>query len=198
MSRTKSRTPGRLSSTSRSGSRSPSCRAFFGTADLIAQILVIGDWKFGVGEKVLAWYDVGEGAGAPNGQLMFYLLGATHTYPHTFKLEDPNWPIDIFIGQPRHRDGPNFDVATVFMKDVRAFQRALIEAAELAKSDNPPMAKGEHCRFMPCKSICPLHTGPLLDVPELAGLMGKMQFEEQSAAVRGAKWPPPTGGTPTA
>ena len=159
----------------------------FGTADLIgrsSERSVVGDWKFGVGELVQAWYEEEDGTIIPNEQLMFYLLGATLTCPEMFKLEDPDWPITIFIGQPRHRDGPNFDAHEVFMRQVTEFRDRLRRAAAEAKSDNPPMKKGDHCRFMPCKSICPLHTGPLLDIPELTRLTGRMQFE---AAVGGGE-----------
>ena len=158
----------------------------FGTCDLIARTnkySVIGDWKFGVGEKVLAWYeDEIIPQGVPNAQLMFYLLGATYTHPEMFNLNDPNWPIDIFIGQPRYRDGPNFDVATIFVKDVQRFKHQLAEAAREAKTENPRMKMGDHCRFMPCKAICPLHTGPLLEMPDFASSLTKAQLE---AAVDG-------------
>ena len=168
----------------------------FGTADLIGRAAdrsVVGDWKFGVGELVYAWYETGSGALIPNEQLMFYALGAMHSYPEMFS-HDPEWEIEIFIGQPRHRDGPNFDRITVTVAQVMTFASLLQLAAENAKSDNPRMAKGDHCRFMPCKSICPLHTGPLLDIPELMGSLGRVQFEaavgggEAGALVPAADW----------
>lgn len=160
----------------------------FGTADLIGKLddrSVVGDWKFGVGEKVYAWYeDESDGVAVtvPNEQLMFYALGATLTCPEMFRLDEPNWPITIFIGQPRHRDGPNFDGYTVSTRDIMDFKNRLLRAAAEAKSDNPSMVKGEWCRFMPCKAICPLHTGPLLDVGTISSLMTRVQLE---AAVDG-------------
>lgn len=165
----------------------PTLPGVFGTCDLIgrgADRSVIIDWKFGAGESVYAWYEEADGTMVPNEQLMFYLLGALHTCPAMFEIDNPDWHISICIGQPRHRDGPNFDIHTVTIRDVVLFQDRLHRAATLAKSDNPPMAKGPHCRFMACKSICPLHTGPMLDVGTISNLMTRMQLE---AAVDGGE-----------
>jgi hypothetical protein len=158
----------------------PFLQGVFGTADLLgstALTTVIGDWKFGQGELVNAWYENERGEIEPNEQAMFYLLGATHTYPEMFEIDNPDWPIEIFIGQPRYRDGPNFDRIRVTMFDVKNFQAKLEIAAERAKAASPPMKKGSWCRFMPCRSICPLHTGPLLDASALGELLTKAQLE---------------------
>lgn len=156
-----------------------------GTVDVLgrcSQWSVVGDWKLGVGVGVYAWYtNENTGAVEYNDQLMFYVLGALETYPEMFDL-DPNWPIKIFIGQPRYRDDPHFDMVTVTRSDVIAFQQRLGQAILAAGDDNPPMAKGPWCRFRPCKSICPLHTGPLFDLTEMEQALTRVQLE---AAVDG-------------
>jgi hypothetical protein len=157
----------------------------FGTCDIIGRgpngsIMV--DWKFGAGVQVYAWYTDERDEVIPNEQLMLYLLGAAETFPEMFEIDDPKWPVEICIAQPRFRDGPNFDRLTVTIGEVEAFQLKLAEAAKLAKGDNPPMAKGAHCRFMACKTICPLHTGPMLDTSAIGEMLAKAQLKAQLQA----------------
>jgi hypothetical protein len=156
----------------------------FGTADVIGRTdsySIVGDWKFGVGEGVYAWYDDDDGGIIPNEQLMFYVLGALETCPEMFD-PDPDWPIKIFIGQPRFRDDPHFDEMIIRRRDVSSFAAALAAAVGEAQSDSPRMVKGPHCRFMACKAICPLHTGPLFDLSRLKNELTRVQLE---AAVDG-------------
>lgn len=158
----------------------PGLEGVFGTADLIGRngkCSVIGDWKFGAGELVNAWYEDERGAIEPNEQCMFYLLGAVHSYPDMFDTTDPAWPIEIFVAQPRWREGPNFDRIQVTMNTVNNFRARLEKAAHDAKHPNPTMNKGSWCRFMPCRAICPLHTGPVLDVSSIETLLAKAQLE---------------------
>jgi hypothetical protein len=168
----------------------PALPGVFGTCDIVGRAphcSVIGDYKFGVGVQVLAWYTDEQDNIIPNEQPMFYLLATTQTHPEMFDMADPNWPIEIFIAQPRYRDGPNFDRIRVTMQDVWDFEAKLIEAAHLAKSKNPPMAKGSWCRWMACKSICPLHTGPMLDTSAIGEMLSKVQLRTQlEASVEGA------------
>jgi hypothetical protein len=167
----------------------PALPGVFGTCDIIgkaADCSVVGDYKFGAGVQVLAWYTDENDNVVPNEQPMFYTLAATQTHPELFNMADPNWPIEIFIAQPRYREGPNFDRIRVTMQDIWDFEAKLIEAAHLAKSANPPMAKGSWCRWMACKSICPLHTGPMLDTSAISEMLAKVQLRTQlEAAVDG-------------
>ncbi|MET0167120.1 MAG: DUF2800 domain-containing protein [Vicinamibacterales bacterium] len=158
----------------------------FGTADVVARTdsySIVGDWKFGVGVGVYAPYDEEHGTLSPNEQLMFYVLGALHSCPEMFENRR-DWPIKIFIGQPRFRDDPHFDQITLTRYDIERFEQRLRWAADAAKGENPPMAKGPHCRFMACKSICPLHTGPLFDIGAIEKAVTRAQLE---AAVDGGE-----------
>jgi hypothetical protein len=163
----------------------PSIPGAFGTCDVLGRTKsysVVGDWKLGVGVGVYAYYDSdAEGEIVLNAQLMFYVLGAVETCPEMFEA-DPDWPIRIFIGQPRFHEDPHFDEITITMKDVEAFRLVLLSVAAEAKGNNPHMEKGPHCRFMKCKSICPLHTGPLFDVAAIEREVTRVRLE---AAVDG-------------
>ena len=156
----------------------------FGTCDLIARgpdRAVMIDWKFGVGEKVVARY----ADGRPNAQLMFYLLGAINTFPDMFRGVNE---IVLCVAQPRYRDGPNFSQTVVTREELERFASDLTCAYRLLKSDDAPMVRGEHCRFMACKAICPLHTGPLLDIPDLMSLTTKAQLMASTQAEVAPSW----------
>jgi len=161
----------------------------FGTVDVVGRGeygSVILDWKFGIGVEVLAWYEDDDGTIVANEQPMLYTLATLETHPEMFD-DDPDWPVTLVIAQPRWRDGENFDSITVTVKDILAFKDKLMAAAALATSDNPPISKGSWCRFAPCKSICPLHVGPLFDAARLAELQaavdGGGRTEETAIAV---------------
>lgn len=144
----------------------PSMDGLFGTCDLIAKgpkenRTILVDWKFGVGEKVEATYML-NGTLTPNPQLMFYALGAYYTRPEMF---GENCDIDLWVAQPRHRDGPHFDVAETTLDELMEFERSLALAYDDMQSENPHLEAGDHCRFMACKAVCPKHTGPIFEVP---------------------------------
>jgi Protein of unknown function (DUF2800) len=148
----------------------------FGTADIIGRARkcsVLGDYKGGIGELVNAWYETDDGEIEPNEQLMFYTLAATNTHPQMFECNNPDWPIEIFIAQPRYRDGANFDRITVTMRDVTTFGIELAHAAHAAQGPDPLLSAGSWCRFCPAKVICPKHTGPMLDAVALAEVLSK-------------------------
>ena len=144
--------------------RFPGIPGAFGTCDLILQsptVVLHVDWKFGAGVGVSATYrdEAGERV---NAQLMFYLTGAMHTHK---RLYDDNRALGVAVIQPRAEQ--QLTVVTVSRKEVRWFREDLERAVAIALTRNPPRHRGEHCRFAPCKSTCPLWTGPLLDLSAL-------------------------------
>lgn len=143
----------------------------FGTSDVIARDdrrSVILDWKFGAGVPVFAFKEV-DGVKVPNAQLMFYARAAMHTMPDMFQIDDPDWPVDLYIVQPRIRDGlgQKWSHIRVTVRDLEAFRWTLIRAISEATGNSPAMKRGDHCRFAACKTICPLHHKPVLDLSAL-------------------------------
>jgi len=132
----------------------PAIPGAFGTLDLLLQSgshSVIADFKFGSGVKV----DILDADGSPNSQLLFYLLGAIRHIP-------PHHRIIIAIIQPAF--SPALGYVEVTRDQVADFERRLVDAIANALSASPRRARGEHCRWAPCKTTCSLWTGPLLDL----------------------------------
>lgn len=164
----------------------PGIPGAFGTSDLIArteQRSIILDWKFGAGVPVKAAYpelqDDGTVVMKPNPQLMFYARAAMHTFPDMFE-DRPSWPVELIIVQPRGRadeyekDGKTVTVDeqritrfTTTVNELEKFRFDLVRAVAEATGENPRLKKGEHCRFAKCKAICPLWTGPALDLTRM-------------------------------
>ncbi len=145
--------------------RFPGIPGAFGTCDLILQSPVVVlhvDWKFGAGVGVSALYRDPDGGERVNAQLMFYLTGAMHTHR---RLYGDNRGLVVAVIQPR-AERP-LTVVTVSRKEVRWFREDLERAVAAALTRDAPRHRGEHCRFAPCKTTCPLWTGPLLDLSAL-------------------------------
>lgn len=148
----------------------------FGTSDLIARTdkrTIIADWKFGVGVQVKAAYDTPSPTDpdatviTPNAQLMFYARAAMHTYPDMFGDGD-DWPIDLYIVQPRARDGDGTpSVYTTSRRELEAYRMKLILAVSEATGVNARMKRGGWCTFAACKVICPEFTRPALDLTRM-------------------------------
>lgn len=168
----------------------PGIPGAFGTSDIIFRNRVrsgILDWKYGAGVPVAAIYPDDDKGDLINAQLMFYARAAMFSYPGFFPREDnKDWPVELIIFQPRVREdaakpGVPDDTAlasvydgdhrvTYAMVDVtylEQFRNALVRAIAEATGDSPKIEKGEHCRFAKCKAICPLWTGPVLDLSAL-------------------------------
>lgn len=143
-----------------------------GTSDIIARDdcrSVIVDWKFGAGVPVKAFYEV-DGKYKPNPQLMFYARAAMHSLPDMFNSDDPSWPVDLYIVQPRIREelGPKWSHIRVTVTELEGFRLDLVDAIDEAHGTLPArMQRGDHCRFAQCKAICPLHHAPALDLSAL-------------------------------
>jgi hypothetical protein len=138
----------------------PGVPGAFGTVDLILRnsaFIVLADWKFGQGVGVRAEYPDGEGT-IVNPQLMYYAAGALKTRPRLFAGRR----IIVAIIQPR--SATPLSHTEVTRAELRAFVEDMHNAVLAAVDRNPPMKKGEHCRWAPCKVACPLWTGPLLDL----------------------------------
>lgn len=141
----------------------------FGTADIVGRSdkrSVILDWKFGQGVPVSASYTEEDGSKRVNAQLMFYARAALHTCPTMFE-NNPDWPVDLYIVQPRAQGHDTFSKATVTVKQLEEFRLQLVAAVCEAQSDTPRTRRGPWCRFADCKAVCPHHTGPLLDLGKL-------------------------------
>jgi len=135
----------------------PGVPGAFGTLDLVlgsdTHIAVI-DFKFGAGVQVAAQ----NGHGEPNEQLMFYACGLPKKW-----IGDRTLVLAII--QPTFE--PPLTHVVVTLDQLKAFEKTMHKAVTEALSHDPPRARGEWCRFAPCKVTCPLWTGPLLDLSAL-------------------------------
>lgn len=151
----------------------------FGTSDVIFRTPKRSgnvDWKFGVGVPVKAFY-VDESAPdgkRPNAQQAYYSRGGMFSFPEMFE-QDPSWPVDLYIVQPRGRDGDPEQPYTHYqttVKQLEEFRMLLISRVAEAMGDNPRVVrsreKNGHCKFCKVKPICPAHTGPAVDATKLA------------------------------
>lgn len=132
----------------------------FGTADIVGTAkdrTVLIDWKMGAGVPVEA-----EG----NEQLLYYAYAAAHTFP-TDKFFDKHKPIEMFIIQPRSREGEPFSRWLTNWVQLEAFALELRNAVRRSQEPDPPFNLGPHCRFCSAKTGCPLYTGKV----EEAGLL---------------------------
>jgi|GEM_PF-649625 len=143
----------------------PRLAGAFGTIDLVLQsdtCVLHVDWKFGAGVGVRMVYDTNDGAYV-NPQLMFYIAAAKATQPRWYA---GGRHIVGAIIQPRGVEPlTHTQIARV---EVRQFVDDVENAVLLAIGRAPPRARGEHCRWAPCKVACPLWTGALLDLSALA------------------------------
>jgi len=152
----------------------PGIPGAFGTVDLILQndrFTLLVDWKFGQGIGVKTVYRDGEGA-IVNPQLMYYASAALKTRPRLFT----NRRIVVAIIQPRSLEPLTFTEIT--RHEIKNFVEDLHNSVLAAVDRDPPMRRGEHCRFAPCKIACPLWTGAVLDLTALKPV-------ERTTAVKG-------------
>ena len=141
----------------------PGIPGAFGTVDLILRnemFTVLVDWKFGQGIGIKTVYSDGEGA-IVNPQLMYYASAALKTKPSLFAKRR----IVVAIVQPRSLEPLTFTEIT--RHEIKNFVEDLHNSVLAAVDRDPPMRRGEHCRFAPCKIACPLWTGAVLDLTAL-------------------------------
>jgi hypothetical protein len=150
----------------------PGIPGAFGTVDVILRSpshALHVDWKFGQGVPVhvITKDELGEKV---NAQLMFYtaaaLSSARHLYrPHVYGTKRIAPHLVVAVIQPRLE--PALSHVAISRKEIKWFVEDLQRAVMTATDRDPPRAKGEHCRFAPCKINCRLWTGPLLDLSAL-------------------------------
>jgi hypothetical protein len=147
----------------------PTVAGAFGTVDLLIRIgrtIHVIDFKFGAGVRVLALSPEGD-ADVINSQLLFYAAAARHSLPKFFTGIDE---IKLTILQPVSIEPDAEMVSTVAVAhaELDEFGAVYPAACEEALSDTPRLERGTWCRFCAAKPICPAHTGPLLDLAQLA------------------------------
>ena len=143
----------------------PGVSGAFGTCDLVLVSdthAIICDWKFGQGVPVAALYE-DEAGELLNSQLMYYLAGAMATKHRLFVRRK----LVIAIIQPRTSEPLTHTEVT--RKDVAMFREDLENAVVMAMDRDPPLKKGEHCRWCPAKISCPLWTAPIMGLAEAIG-----------------------------
>jgi len=140
----------------------PGVPGAFGTIDLILgsdRCILHVDWKFGQGVGVKASTTDASGERL-NPQMMFYLAAAQNSAKKIYRGSRKELVIAII--QPRG-DEP-LTHAVISKTDVKWFIEDMQDAVVKALDRDPIRARGEHCRFAPCKVNCPLWTAPMLDL----------------------------------
>lgn len=128
----------------------------FGSSDIVGRLegrAVILDWKFGDGVMVEA---------EENMQLMFYAAAAMRT-PACAWAFDGVTEIDCVIIQP-----PYIRVWTTTLDRIAAFERQLVRAVNAAGLPKAPLADGDWCKWCTAKPICPIKTGQLDRIKQIA------------------------------
>lgn len=132
----------------------------YGTVDLIltnGTYVIFADYKFGQGVPVYIVVD-----DTLNAQIAFYIAAALHTLKRK-KLK--RLKIVGAIIQPRIDGGlTHTEIAPIeldhFIEDVH-------NAIDIAINRDPPLHRGDHCRWCPAKVCCSKWTGPALDLSAL-------------------------------
>lgn len=162
----------------------PGIPGAFGTSDLIFRTdkrSGIVDWKFGAGVAVKAEYKEKDADGNEtvrgNSQLLYYGRAAMNTLPDMFETAD-DWPIDLYIVQPRTREGAPISKHETDVYGLEEFRLKLVAAIAENQKPNPQPKQGPWCTFAACKATCPLHTGAMLDMAKLAALTRSKSKQE--------------------
>ena len=128
----------------------------FGSSDIVGRLegrAVILDWKFGDGVMVEA---------EENMQLMFYAAAALRT-PACAWAFDGVTEIDCVIIQP-----PYIRVWTTTLDRIAAFERQLVRAVAASGLPKAPLADGDWCKWCTAKPVCPIKTGQLDRIKQVA------------------------------
>jgi CRISPR/Cas system-associated exonuclease Cas4 (RecB family) len=121
---------------------------WYGTADAViinGSRLTIADLKCG---RVAV--EVQDDDGAVNAQLASYAISILESLKAS--IADKITEIELVIVQPRNGGTKR---TTISREELDEVKRKLIEAGDLAESDDPPAKAGSHCRFCRAKPTCP-------------------------------------------
>lgn len=143
----------------------------FGTTDLVGSARdrsIVYDFKFGRGVAVDA---------TENPQLMYYALAALHT-PETSRFFAHDKPVELFIAQPRTKDGELFTRWMTSVRQLEAFGVELRTAVETAMQPDAPLKMGPYCKFCSAKSGCPLYRNIATDVQKIPRDQMEAHLEE--------------------
>ena len=146
--------------------RFPGVPGGFGTVDLILRSkthVIVLDWKFGAGNPVFATYPVSDDEEIVNPQLMFYATAAERS----LNLMLGRRTLVVAIVQPRSETPLTHTI--VSGGELDAFRDDVEQAVVRALDRDPPLNRGPHCQWAPCKPTCRMWTGPLKELIELAG-----------------------------
>ena len=149
----------------------PGIDGAFGTVDIVAgskDRAVVLDWKFGRGVAVDA---------ENNDQLMYYAYAAANTAP-TSKLFSKDKPIELFIVQPRVRDGEPFTRWITSYQQLEVFAMELKKAVAISQTSEASFKMGSWCKFCNAKLGCPLYQNAVEDVGMLSQDDLQAQFEK--------------------
>ena len=122
---------------------------FYGTSDVASlgrdDTLRVYDLKLGKGKAVEV---------EANRQLCYYALGVIGTLPKI--MQGLIKVVELIIVQPRrpHKDGAVRRWRTT-PEQLLDYCQDLVDAAKLARSDNPPFKAGDHCTFCRAAGTCP-------------------------------------------
>jgi hypothetical protein len=155
----------------------PGVPGSYGTTDVLAaspNVTLVCDFKFGSGIPVRALYEDPEGD-VINAQLLFYAASSMNTRKDLFKGRHK---IIVSVIQPRVAEPVT--QTEVSRAEIKTFEKGLISTFVEAMGPQPRMAKGDHCRFAACRTICPLHIGPLIDLSRIRPVHPTLQ----AAAIR--------------
>jgi hypothetical protein len=99
-----------------------------------------------------------------NAQGKFYARGGMHTFPEMFE-KDKDWPVSIYIAQPRFDNG--FQRWDTTVGELEQFRIELVRAMAEAVGPNPSYKLGDHCEFAKCRAICPLRAKAAVEVADM-------------------------------
>jgi hypothetical protein len=128
----------------------------FGSSDIVGRLdgkAVILDWKFGDGVMVGA---------EENEQLMFYAAAAMRTPSCAWAFKDVT-EVECVIIQP-----PFLRTWTTTVERIAEFERQLVRAVNTAGLPRAPLADGDWCKWCTAKPVCPIKTGALDRMKQVA------------------------------